>query len=105
MQAKVVASISLTPCNLRVALAELDPGGRPSTTVDSGSGLSVVCTAPLPSVRRTTATVGAGVTSGREVTVNFWVTPFWTPTISGEYVDVARSFIATTEVGTEVLKM
>jgi len=105
MPAKEVMSISLTPYNLRVALAELDPGGRPSTTVDIGNGLSVVCTAPLPSVRRSVATVGAGVTPGREVTDNFWVAPFWTPTISGEYVDVARSLMATTEVGTEVLKM
>ena len=76
MQAKAVTSIFLTPYSLRVALDELDPGGRPSTMVDNGNGLSVVCTAPLPSVRRTTATVGAGVTSGREVTVNFWVAPF-----------------------------
>jgi hypothetical protein len=52
---------------------------------------------------RSVVAVGVGVTSGSAVKFNFWVTPFRTSTISGVYVDVARSLIATAEVGTEEL--
>lgn len=105
-QVEAVTSKLQTPYGLRiVALDERNPGGWPSTTVETGSALTVVCTAPLASVRRSVAAVGVGVTSGRVVTFNLWVTPFRTSSISGAYVDVARSLTARTVVGMEELNM
>jgi hypothetical protein len=81
------------------------PGGWPSTTVEAGSGLTVVCTAPLASVRRSVASVGVGFAPGRAVTFNVTTTPLTISSISGVYVDVARSLWARTEVGTEELNV
>jgi selenophosphate synthase len=93
------------PWGVMVRLPELNPGGRPSTTVDIGSGLTVVYTEPLASVRTIVESVGVGVTSGRVVTLNFCVTPFRTCSISGVYADVARSLTAIGVAGTEVLNI
>jgi len=71
--------------------------------LETGSGLTVVCTAPFASVMRSVATVGVGVTSGKAVTFKVWVTPFGTSSISGEYAAVARSPAEIGDVGTEVL--
>jgi len=81
----------MMPYGLSISLEELYPGGRPSTMLEVGSGLTVVCTAPLASVRRNVASVGTGFTPGRVVTFNFWTVPLTISSMSGEYVDVARS--------------
>ena len=104
-QAKAAANMLLTLHGVAILSAELDPGGRPSTTLEVVSVATVVCTSPLESVRIRVARVGAGVTPGRAVTFGVWVTPFTTFSIRGEYVDVARSLTATTDVGTEVLNI
>ena len=80
----------MTPHGATMMPADLYPGGRPSTTLEVASAVAVV---------------GAGVTTGRAVTTSSSVTPFTTFSISGEYVDVARSLRATAEIGTEVLKV
>lgn len=102
---ETIPSMTMVPYGLCFSLAELTPGGRPSTTLESGSGLTEVCTEPLASVRKNVSIVGIGVTPGRAVTFNFSTTPFTISSISGEYVDVARSLSARTEVGIEVLNM
>lgn len=102
---ETIPSMVMMPYGLSISLAELTPGGRPSTTLESGNGLTEVCTEPLASVRRNVSSVGIGVTSGRLVTFNFSTTPFTISSMSGEYVDVARSLSARTEVGIEVLNM
>ena len=102
---ETTASMAIILCGLMVLPPELYPGGRPSITVEIGSGLTVVCTTPLASVRIRVSSVGVGVASGRAVTTNFCDTPLATCSIRGEYVDVARSVATTTEIGTEVLNM
>ena len=77
----------------------------PRTTLGVGNGLNEVCTEPLASVRRSVTAVGVGVAPGRVVTFNFWTTTFRISSMSGVYVEVARSVIARTEVGTEVLNV
>jgi len=95
--------MAMVPYGLSVSLAECNPGGRPSTTLGVGSGLTEVCTEPLASVMKIVESVGVGFTPGRVVTFNFTSTPFTIPSMSGEYVDVARSLRPRTEVGTEEL--
>jgi len=90
---------------LSVSPAEWNPGGRPSTTLEVGSGLTEVCTAPLASVRIKVASVGIGFTPGRVVTFNFSTVPLTIFSMSGEYVDVASSLRARTEVGIEELNV
>lgn len=102
---ETMPSVAMMPYGLSISLAELNPGGRPSTTVEVGSGLTEVRTAPLASVRINVAIVGTGFTPGRVVTFNFSTVPLTICSMSGEYVDVARSLRATTEVGTEELNM
>lgn len=80
---EAATSMLVMPYGMSVALPELDPGGRPSATVETGSALMVVCTSPLASVRTSVASVGVGVTPGRVVTFNFMVAPFTTSSISG----------------------
>jgi len=98
-------SMAMTPYGMSISPAEWNPGGWPSTTLEIGSGLTVVCTAPLASVRRSVASVGVGFTSGRVVTFNFSTTPLTISSMSGEYADVARSLRARTEVGTVELNV
>ena len=77
----------LTLHGVTILSPDLYPGGWPSTTLE---------------VVVATVVVG-GVTTGRAVTSSSSDTPFTTFSIRGEYVDVARSLIATTDIGTEVL--
>jgi len=82
-QVEAATSIPVMSYGMSVALPELDRGGWPNTTVETGSGLTVVRTSPLASVRTTVASVGIGATSGRVVTFNITVAPFTTSSISG----------------------
>jgi hypothetical protein len=102
---ETMPSIAIMPYGLSISPEELNPGGRPSTTLVVGSGLTEVCTAPLASVRINVASVGIGFTPGRVVTFNFSTVPLAISSMRGEYVDVARSLIARTEVGIEVLNV
>jgi len=102
---ETMPSMAMMPYGLSISLAEWNPGGRPSTTLELGSVLTEVCTAPLASVTRIVASVGVGFTPGRVVTFNFSTMPFTISSMSGEYVDVARSLRARTEVGTEELNV
>ena len=97
--------MAMMPYGLSISLAELNPGGRPSATLEVGSGLTEVCTAPLASVRRNVASVGTGFTTGRVVTFNLSTVPLTMSSMSGEYVDVASSLRARTEVGIEELNV
>lgn len=97
--------MTMMPYGLSISPAELSPGGRPSTTLEVGRGLTEVCTAPLESVTRNVASVGIGFTPGRVVTFNFSTVPLTMSSMSGEYVDVARSLRARTEVGIEELNV
>jgi hypothetical protein len=76
----------LTLHGVTILSPDLCPGGWPSAT------LEVVSVA---------AEAVAGVTTGRAVTSSSLVAPFFS--MRGEYVDVARSLTATTDIGTEVL--
>lgn len=102
---ETMPSMAMMPYGLSISLEELNPGGRPSTTLEVGSGLTEVCTEPLASVRINVASVGNGFTPGRVVTFNFSTVPLAISSMSGEYVDVARSLTARTEVGTEELNV
>jgi len=97
--------MAMMPCGLSIWLADLNPGGRPSTTLEVGNTLTEVCTAPVASVTRNVLTVGNGVTPGRVVTFSFSTAPFASSSMSGEYVDVARPLRARTEVGIEELNV
>jgi len=102
---ETMPSMAMMPYGLSISLAELYPGGRPSTTLEVGSGLTEVRTSPLASVTRNVASVGTGFTPGRVVTFNFSTVPLTMSSMSGEYVDVARSLRARTEVGMEELNV
>jgi len=100
-----MASMAIMPYGVSISPAERNPGGWPSTTLEIGSGVTEVCTAPLASVRRSVENVVVGFTPGRVDTFNFTTEPLTISSMSGEYVDVARSVRARTEVGTVELNV